>query len=162
MAALRPSVPALILAGRGELPGALTRMIAELGLDERVRIYPDVPDAELPALYRGASVYLQASHEEGLGISVIEAMACGLPVVGTETAGTRETIVDGETGWLINQTGDVEGAIVERIFSVLDNEAREMPFRARSRAVSLFSSQTTLGRFFQIYEQLRDGVPARH
>jgi glycosyltransferase involved in cell wall biosynthesis len=162
MTTLRPSVPALVLAGLGELPTRLRELIAELGLAERVSVRSDVPQAELPSLYRGASVYLQASYEEGLGISVIEAMACGLPVVSTDTAGTRETVAHGDTGWLVSQGSEVESLIAERTISIWDDDAQAMSRRARSRAVSLFSDQATLSRFLEVYDQLLDGGPGRH
>jgi len=159
MTTQRPLVPALVLAGRGELPAYLTRLISELGMAERVSVRSDVPETELPSLYRGASVYLQTSHEEGLGISVIEAMACGLPVVSTETAGTLETVAHGKTGWLVSQGSEVESAIAERTLSIWDDDAQAMSHRARSRAVSLFSDQATLSRFLAIYDQFLDGGP---
>lgn len=164
MTTLRPSVPALVLAGRGELPTSLMRLIAELGVAERISVRSDVPQAELPSLYRGASVYLQTSHEEGLGISVIEAMASGLPVVSTDTAGTRETVAHGDTGWLVNQGSEVESAIAERTISVWNNDAQAMSCRARSRAVSLFSDQATLSHFLEVYDQLigSDGGRSRN
>ena len=160
----RPSVPSLVLAGGGELPTHLTRLIAELGMAECVSVRSDVPDAQLPSLYRGASVYLQTSHEEGLGMSVIEAMASGIPVVSTETAGTRETVADGKTGWLVNQRADVESAVAERALSVLDFDGPAMSMAARSRADSIFSDQATLSRFIEIYDQLigTDGVRGRY
>lgn len=154
MRSQRQSVPALVLAGRGELPMHLTRLIAKLGLAEYVSVRSDVPQAELPSLYRGASVYLQTSHEEGLGISVLEAMASGLPVVSTETAGTQETVAHGETGWLVSQESDVEGTIATRTLSVLDFDGHAMSVSARSRADSLFSDQVTLSRFLEVYDQL--------
>jgi len=158
----RPSVPTLVLAGSGELPAPLTRLIAQLGLAERVIVRSDVSQSELPSLYQGASVYLQASHEEGLGISVIEAMASGLPVVSTETAGTRETVAHGDTGWLVRQGSDVTSMIAERTISIWDNDAQAMSRRARSRAVSLFSDQATLSRFLKVYDEFLGGVRGRH
>jgi glycosyltransferase involved in cell wall biosynthesis len=118
MTTMRPSVPSLVLAGLGELPASLTQLMAELGVAGRISVRSDVSQTELPSLYRGASVYLQTSHEEGLGISVIEAMASGLPVVTTETAGTLVTVNHGETGWLVSQGSEVEAAIAERTLSI--------------------------------------------
>jgi len=158
----RPSVPSLVLAGRGELPTHLTRLITELGLAECVSVRSDVPQAELPLLYRGASVYLQTSHEEGLGISVIEAMASGLPVVSTETAGTLETVGHGNTGWLVSQESDVEGAIATRALSVLDFDGHAMSVSARSRADSIFSEKVTLSRFLGVYDHLLGVGTRRH
>jgi glycosyltransferase involved in cell wall biosynthesis len=157
----QPSVPLLVLAGRGGLPPHLTRLTAELGLSRYVSVRSNVPQDELPSLYRGASVYLQTSHEEGLGISVIEAMASGIPVVSTETAGTRETVAHGDTGWLVGQECPVASAIAERALSVWDDDAQAMSHRARSRAVSIFSEKITLSRFLEVYDQLLGCAPLR-
>ncbi|NMM30632.1 MAG: glycosyltransferase [Cellulomonas sp.] len=150
----RPSLPALVLAGRGEPPAELKKLVAELGMADRVHIRSDYSQNNLPALYRGASVYLQASYEEGLGISVIEAMASGLPVVSTDTAGTRETVVHGDTGWLVSQGPNVESAIADRTISILDHDASVMCRRARSRAVECYSHHACLLPFLEVYDQL--------
>ena len=115
------TVPTMVLAGRGRLPDSAQRLITLLRLTSRVIVSPDVSDIELPALYRGASAYLQTSYEEGLGMSILEAMACGVPVVSTETAGTKETVVDGITGWLVPQEADQDVAwlVANRTLDVL-------------------------------------------
>ena len=57
------------------------------------------PLTELPGDYQAADLCVQASREEGLGFSPLEALACETPVVAAAVGGLRETIVDGETGW---------------------------------------------------------------
>jgi glycosyltransferase involved in cell wall biosynthesis len=160
----RDGVPDLVLAGRGGLPGPVRDLVAGLGLASRISVRPDVGSAELLDLYRGASVFLQASHEEGLGLTVLEAMSCGLPVVSTETAGSTETVLDGVTGWLVAQVpdGDVPAALADRALRVLSGPGGEFGDRARVRCLSLFSSQVSLRRFTGVYDDLlRTGpVPA--
>jgi len=159
MTTQRPEVAALVLAGRGELPRRLTELIVELGLAGRVSVRSDVPQSELPSLYQGASVYVQTSYEEGLGISVIEAMACGLPVVSTETAGTQETVAHGQTGWLVSQGSELEKVIAERTLSIWADDPKGISHRARSRAVSLFSDKVALSPYLEAYDQLLGGSP---
>jgi glycosyltransferase involved in cell wall biosynthesis len=50
--------------------------------------------------YQASDICVQASREEGLGFSPIEAMACGVPVVASAVGGLKETVIDGHTGWL--------------------------------------------------------------
>jgi glycosyltransferase involved in cell wall biosynthesis len=158
MVQLQPSLPILVLAGRGMLPTSTATLITELNLSERVLILPNVPQGRLPSLYRAASTYLQASYEEGLGLSVLEAMASGLPVVSTDTAGTRETVVHGRTGWLVPQGPALQGEMAARAISIWQADACTMPRYARERAVSLFSSEVALSRYLKIYGEV---LPAR-
>jgi glycosyltransferase involved in cell wall biosynthesis len=88
-------------------------------------------------------------------------MACGIPVVNTETAGTLETITHGETGWLVNQDSDADVGITARTLSVLDRDGDAMSVAARSRAVASFSDHVTLSRFLAVYTQLLGNVPGR-
>jgi glycosyltransferase involved in cell wall biosynthesis len=150
------SVPRLVLAGRGRLPAGVNSLIALLGIPTRVTVCSDVSDSALPEVYRDASVYLQTSYEEGLGMSVLEAMACGVPVVSTETAGTRETVVNGVTGWLIPQDAgrDVPRMMATRVLDVLRSDGAALGARARARCVKTFSNDVAIRRFTDTYDQL--------
>lgn len=150
-----PSAPDLVLAGRGQLPEDLRRRISAAGVASRVTVRTDVAAADLPELYRCASVYVQASDEEGLGISVLEAMASGLPVVATDTAGARECVVDGSSGLLVQQDDavDLAAAFAERLTQVLTAAGGAMGDRGRRRCEAEFSSRQTLARFLDSYDR---------
>lgn len=77
------------------------------------------PHEELPQDYRACDLCVQASREEGLGFSPLEALACEVPVIAAAVGGLKETIVEGLTGWTY-KVGD-EMALAERIENVLDN-----------------------------------------
>ena len=156
MVRARPGLPPLVLAGRGPLPGPLARQIEDEQLTRRVLVRTDVAAVDLPGLYAGASVFLQSSHEEGLGLSLLEAMSCGLPVVSTATAGTLESVVDGETGWLVDQQPDVEAALARQCLAVLDGDGIGMSGAARRRAKSHFGTDVTLERFLRTYRSVLD------
>jgi glycosyltransferase involved in cell wall biosynthesis len=79
------------------------------------------PFAELADYYRASDVCVQASREEGLGFSPLEALACGVPVVASAVGGLKDTIRDGETGWQV-PVGDAD-ALARAIAQVLDNPA---------------------------------------
>lgn len=157
---IEPSAPRLVLAGKGRLPAALAALIAEAGIESFVEVRGDVPADDLPRLFDGASVYWQGSHEEGLGISLLEAMACGLPVVATDTAGTRQTIVDGVTGWLVLQ--DEESALIQAFVDktrslLATTDGAAFGVSGRQRVVDEFAADVTLSPFLDVYGHLLGG-----
>ncbi|GAB4200057.1 MAG: glycosyltransferase family 1 protein [Roseiflexaceae bacterium] len=85
----------LVIAGkRGWLTEAIERRAAELGLAERVRFTGYVADADLPALISGAQVFALPSLYEGFGMPVLEAMACGTPVLAANSSALPEVAGD--------------------------------------------------------------------
>lgn len=92
------------------------------GLRSRVRVRDHVPRAELPAYYRTLDAFLLPSHQEGLGIVGLEAMACGCPVVSTRCGGPEEYVRDGHNGFLVD--GDPE-----RMAAVLTSLLRDRGLR---------------------------------
>jgi glycosyltransferase involved in cell wall biosynthesis len=154
-----PWAPELMLAGKGRITDSVVDLIRGLGLGGRVSIRSDVGVPELLELYRGASVFLQTSYEEGLGLSVLEAMACGLPIVATTTAGSAETVAHGESGWLIPQDDAVAPAMAARIRAVLADGSGAFATAARQRCVSEFSTGVALGRFTDVYRAALSTAP---
>jgi glycosyltransferase involved in cell wall biosynthesis len=76
------------------------RDAASFGVIDRVIATDAVhPHRQLPLDYQACDICVQASREEGLGFSPLEALACGVPVIATSVGGLKETIVDGRTGW---------------------------------------------------------------
>jgi glycosyltransferase involved in cell wall biosynthesis len=97
----------LCLVGAGPMEGELRRLIEELGLAGAVTLTGYVDDV-LPYYQHVFDINVLVSAEEGLGISVIEGSACGLPAVVTNCTGLPETVIDGETGFLFG-LDDSEG-----------------------------------------------------
>ena len=89
----------LLIAGEGDLRGALEESIAALELESRVTLLGHRTD--VPALARAADLYVSSSWSEGLGTSVLEALACRTPVVAAIAGGIPEMVRDGETGRLV-------------------------------------------------------------
>jgi phosphatidylinositol alpha-1,6-mannosyltransferase len=109
LAALRLEHPDLRYAvvGSGPKQAELEALASHLGVADRVRFLTNVPDADLPALYNSAEIYLGVSRPvdlmvEGFGISLSEASASGIPVIGGSSGGIPDAVRDGETGLLVD------------------------------------------------------------
>jgi glycosyltransferase involved in cell wall biosynthesis len=114
----RAGVP-LVLAGSGPLEAALRRAASKVGVPVRFEVRPE--RERLRQLYSGARALLYPAHED-FGIVPVEAQACGTPVIGLDRGGLRETVIDGETGFLV--TGLDPASYVARLPAV-DNLSRE-------------------------------------
>lgn len=98
----------------------LTRMSEELGLEDIVGFLGQRDQDKLPYYYSAAEVVVVPSHYESFGLVALEAMACGSPVVASETGGLAFLIKDGETGFHV-PAGDVE-ALKSRLETILTDE----------------------------------------
>jgi phosphatidylinositol alpha-1,6-mannosyltransferase len=124
------------VVGTGEQLPQLEQLQRELGLGDAVRFLGPVSDDELPAIYNAADLYVGASRRvellvEGFGISIVEAAACGLAVVGGRTGGVSEAVRDGETGILVNS--DDPAAVASGISQLLSNPERRKQLGAAGR-----------------------------
>lgn len=97
----------LEIAGAGDYRPALEALVRSLDLGERVRFLGRISEAEKLRLLRAAWGLVFASPKEGWGITNLEAAACGTPVVASNSPGIRESVRDGETGYLVPH-GDVD------------------------------------------------------
>jgi glycosyltransferase involved in cell wall biosynthesis len=100
-AALGHPTARLEIAGAGDFQPSLERLAASLDLGERVRFLGRVSEEEKLRLLRRAWALVFASPKEGWGITNLEAAACGTPVVASNSPGIRESVRDGETGYLV-------------------------------------------------------------
>ena len=93
----------LEIAGTGDYRARLEGLVKSLDLGERVRFLGFIPEDEKVHLLRRAWASALASPKEGWGISNLEAAACGTPVIAANSPGIRESVIDGETGFLVPQ-----------------------------------------------------------
>lgn len=149
-----PCVSDLILAGSGEWSLEYAAQAAALGITEHVQVYCDASAKQLRDLYRGASLFVLSSDEEGLGMVILEAMACGLPVISTDCGGPATAIVSGETG-LLTPAGDAQ-SLADAMQYLLENPAlrRQMGQAARQVAVERFSVASAGKVYLDEYDRL--------
>lgn len=116
----------LIIIGDGEQKDELQELIKSLNLEKEAQLFGFVPPAEVPHYLNLADVFVRPSLDEGFGNSFIEAMACRIPVIGTNVGGIPDIIVDGKNGFMVNPA-DIEG-LSEAILKVLTNDALQFRF----------------------------------
>jgi glycosyltransferase involved in cell wall biosynthesis len=142
----------LLLVGGGELENAVRQQVAALGLQERVRflgVRADVAD-----ILRASDVFVLSSRVEGNPMSVMEAMAAGLPVVSTAVGGVPELVREGETGLLV--PSEDAGALAQAMQALVDDPVRRqaMGAAARQHAIAHFDIRHTVRMYEELYERL--------
>ena len=154
VAQLVPAHPALrlVLVGEGESRAPLIALARELDIADRVVLAGARADGRrLHALF---DVSVLCSRSEGFPNAVIEAMAAGRPVVGTNVGGIPDAVIAGETGLLV-PVGDV-AALAQAIGSLLADPARRagMGAAGRTLARAQFAAAAVLGSLHSLYEEL--------
>jgi glycosyltransferase involved in cell wall biosynthesis len=123
----------LVMLGNGSLAARLRQIYLGGGVLERVSFPGHINQADLPHYYRMADLYLSASHSDGSSISLLEAMACGLPVLVSDIPGNREWVTPGENGWWFPD-GDVP-ALAEAILAAVAQRRRLPGMGSAGRAL---------------------------
>jgi glycosyltransferase involved in cell wall biosynthesis len=131
--------------------GTLRTLCGELGVTERVRFVGDVPDEDLAGLYGEASALVHPALTEGFGLTILEAMTLGVPVVAAAADGPSELIRSGENGLLVPpRDGEaLGGAIAEVLESPLFASSLSKAERAFARTVSLTGMVEQTSRVYQ-------------
>ena len=148
----------VLIVGAGELAGALARQIRRLELDGRVILTGFRSD--VPSVLKGLDLFVMSSVTEGLGTSVLDAMAAGLAVVGTRAGGIPESVVEGKTG-LLAPPGDAP-ALARAVAHLLQDTVQRQAFGAagRQRARAAFSAERMVGETVAVYAGLARARPA--
>lgn len=142
----------LMLGGDGELD-IVREQADKLGIGANVETLGWVTGMDKSALLRRAAIYVLPSYAEGLPMSVLEAMAAGLPVISTPVGGIPEAVTDGLEGCLI-QPGDVEALsnVLDRLLSDKDLRQR-MGEAARNKVEHHFSAGSVLPQIERLYQE---------
>jgi glycosyltransferase involved in cell wall biosynthesis len=141
----------VIGGGLGWMYEPVFQAVEEYSLGEEVVFLGYVPDADLPALYHLADVFVYPTIYEGFGIPALEAMACGTPVVTSNSSSLPEAV--GDAGLKVRPT-DVDG-IAEAIAQILTNATLREDLRRRGlERARLFTWQASAEKILAIYRRL--------
>jgi phosphatidyl-myo-inositol dimannoside synthase len=136
-----------VIAGDGPDKSRLQAKAAALGVAERVVFTGHVSDLEKADHYRLADAYVMPSRGEGFGIVFLEAMACGIPVIGSRVDGSREALRNGELGALVDPSNS------EEIMTAIETSLRK-PRGSVPPGLEYFSQQQFERRCHQILESV--------
>ena len=152
--------PRLLLAGPDGPTPEFEANAREWGLWDRIDIHVFPEKAELARLYREAAAFVLASDEEGFGVTVIEAMASGVPPVSTRSGGPDDIIEDDIDGYLVDR--DDAEALAGRLFDVSsDRELNlRMGAKARAKVLDRYSEDAASAAFIAVFDDLLSGDAA--
>jgi glycosyltransferase involved in cell wall biosynthesis len=152
--AVLPQVPdaRFVIAGEGELRPQLERTIREHRLEKHVLLAGFRPD--VLSLHKAFDIFVMSSVTEGLGTSLLDAMAAGKPVVATTAGGIPEVVVDGETGFLVPPRD--HHAMAEALIRLLKDPAlrQRMGQAGLLRARRYFSAERMVQQTLRVYERI--------
>lgn len=142
------------IVGKGPLLETLREMARASGFENRFAFLGHVEKETLIRLYQNATIFVVPSHYEGLPTTLLEAMACGAPVVATAVSGNLDVITTGKNGLLVSIKSPVEMA--DAVSKLLDDEhmRNEMGLEARCTIEERFTWEAITGKICECYETL--------
>lgn len=140
------------IAGRGELEEKLQAQVRELGLESKIRFLGFRED--LPGLFARADIFLSTSLWEGFGLSIVEAMAAGLPVVVSDVAGVAE-VVDKESGCALFVDPSDSRDIAARLEELLGSHEQRVALGRQGRLrAAHFDIRRMVDEYARLYEEM--------
>ncbi|KMK76414.1 N-acetyl-alpha-D-glucosaminyl L-malate synthase BshA [Alkalihalobacillus pseudalcaliphilus] len=142
----------LLLIGNGPDLAAVRDWVEQNGLSERVLLLGN--QKHIAELLSMSDVFFLLSEKESFGLVALEAMSCGVPVIGTNIGGIPEVVIDGETGFLC-EVGQIDRIVEKALELVSDQELYErMQEAGVKRANTLFHAETIVKQYENIYRQV--------
>lgn len=140
----------LFLIGEGKLKSELVLLAKTLQVENQVQFLGIVNEPE--NILKTTKIYVHTSYSEAFGLTIIEAMACGLPVVCTDGKGNRDLIVEGENGFMIWER-DVQ-QLADKIQYLLENEEKRLEMGKKAHAFAQqFGMEEYVRKLVGIYSE---------
>lgn len=148
----RPGL-SLMLLGGGSQGARIRQILLNGGVLDHVTFGGQVSQAELPRWYHWADVYISPSHVDGSSVSLMEALACGLPCLVSDIPGNQEWVTEGQNGWLFPD-GDAD-ALAAKILQAMDQRMFLPKIGSAARAVAEDRAdwKKNSAKLLQVYEK---------
>ena len=149
----------LVIAGKGPDRDALERMAESFGIRDAVVFAGEVRHEDVPRVYAGMDVAVFLSREESFGVSAVEAMACGVPVIASDADGFRE-VLSGDAGIIVPRENP-EAASEEMVRLAMDPALRERYGKAgREKVLKCYEWKRNVQTMTDEYSRLLKSSPA--
>ncbi len=144
----------LILLGGGSQGGKIRQILMNAGMLERVHFGGQIGQTDLPRWYHMADIYISPSHVDGSSVSLMEALASGLPCLVSDIPGNREWVEDSVNGWLFRD-GDAND-LAEKILYAIKNRRsfKKIGEAARKTAEQKADWQKNFGKLLEAYSKV--------
>jgi phenylacetate-CoA ligase len=154
----------LVIVGEGPEATALRAYATALDVADAVTFPGAVPHSDMPSFYRSADVFALSSAFDNSPNVILEAMACGLPVVTTDVGGVREFVIDGVGGALVERDNAAQFASALERYLASPHAAAVAGTRGRQRTLTEFSWHASALKLLEVYHRVvetRRGGTAR-
>lgn len=140
----------LQIIGDGDEKNDLEKLAKELGIENRVEFTGLVPHEKLPPYFEQADVFVLPSLNEGMSNSMLEALASGLPLIATDTGGTRELIEEGKNGFVVKMKD--AGDLADKIKLLMnDPDLRKQMGEASRKKAEMMSWEKVAKEYMKVY-----------
>jgi L-malate glycosyltransferase len=142
----------LIIIGDGPEKARLKQLSVDLGVDKNIELHGYVPHEKLPQIYRSADIFILPSLYEGMSNTILEAMASGLPIITTNTGGTKELIKG--NGMIIKKKSSKD--ISDSVAMLLEDNDKISKFSKKSRELALENDwKSAAEQYLRLYESVK-------
>lgn len=149
----------LVIGNDGSLQEQLREEARHLGIDDRTAFTGMFPETDLPSLMRASTMYVTASEVDGSSVTLLQAMACGLPVVASATPGNAEWVIPDETGYLFTTGSPREMAVA--IATALTDQASGDSKGLTERAHAVVTEKANWYRNYRALDAIMRTAPHR-
>ncbi|MDO8529603.1 MAG: glycosyltransferase family 4 protein [bacterium] len=144
----------LQIIGDGDEKNELENLVKELKIENKVEFTGLISHEKLPSYFQSADVFVLPSLNEGMSNAMLEALASGLPIIATDTGGTRELVKDGENGFIVKMKDS--GDIAEKIERLIENaELREKMGKVSREIAENMSWGKAAREYLEVYKKIK-------